>query len=218
MFSIGARRRARLSPWSRMPASRRRARGHEWAGRPRRGMVEYTDAAECGLPPARLMRAGSDRQRDSGPPSHAERPGALVRLAKDVGRSHEERFRPPRRTSLKIAENPKGRGARRAACESRGARHSQNPQSAGPRRLAAAARRVSNLTPAAVQARCWRCSAFFLVFSNSRPPRERLEPNPARSAKSARRVRKQYGCLRPTGGSDAGYTASLRPATPLPKT
>ncbi len=94
----------------------------QWAGRSARGMVD-APMLQNAVASGSVMRPGQTITAIRAA-FHAEKAGALVRLAKDVG--------------------PKRCRARRPACGIQGRPDPRDPQSAGPRRIAAGGRGVQS--------------------------------------------------------------------------
>ena len=114
----------------------------KWAGRSARDIVDgplLQQAVASGsvLRPGQTMTAIKAAFR-------AEKAGALVRLAKDIGRVGEKAGIRAAQDTLKIAEVAQGRGARRKARRIQGQPDPGLPQGVGPRRAAAGNRRVQS--------------------------------------------------------------------------
>ena len=100
----------------------------------------------------------------------AEKAGALVRLAKDVGRVGEKAGIKAAQDTLKIAESPKEVARAAQLAGAKGGKTRAYPESAWPRRLARRDRRCGRLR-AGCSASRWRCSAF---LSSIKATTERL--------------------------------------------
>jgi hypothetical protein len=90
----------------------------EWAGRSARGMVD-TPMLQNAVASGSVMRPGQTVSAIRAA-FHAEKAGALVRLAKDVGRLSERAGIRAAQDTLKIAENPKDVARAARLAESRG--------------------------------------------------------------------------------------------------
>ena len=91
----------------------------EWAGRSARDMVD-TPMLENAVASGSVMRPGADRAARSRPRSIPRQAGALVRLAKDVGRVSEKAGARGALDTLRIAEGPKDVARAARLAESKG--------------------------------------------------------------------------------------------------
>ena len=115
----------------------------QWAGRSAREIVDAPMLQQA-VATGSVMRPGETVGAIKAA-FRAEKAGALVRLAKDVGRVGEKAGIARRARYAADRRRPEGRRARRAARRSEGRPDPRDPEIAGPRR-AAAGRRRFNLT------------------------------------------------------------------------
>jgi hypothetical protein len=155
----------------------------EWAGRSARGMVD-TPMLQNAVASGSVMRPGETVSAIRAA-FHAEKAGALVRLAKDVGRLSERAGIRAAQDTLKIAENPKDVARAARLAESRGSQTRAILKVLGRGALLLAAG-AFNLT-------LWLFSALLALFgllSSIKATTERLTQSWL-DRKKARRLRKQ---------------------------
>jgi hypothetical protein len=157
----------------------------EWAGRSARGMVD-APMLQNAVASGSVLRPGQTVSAIRAA-FHAEQAGALVRLAKDVGRVSEKAGIRAAQDTLKIAENPKdvARAARLAEAKGGQTRAILKVLGRGALLLAAGA---FNLT-------LWVFSALLALFgflSSIKATTERLTLSWLH-ARKARRLRRQLG-------------------------
>jgi hypothetical protein len=155
----------------------------EWAGRSARDMVD-TPMLQNAVASGSVMRPGESMTAIRAA-FHAEKVGALVRLAKDVGRVGEKAGMRAAQDTLKIAENPKDVARAARLAESRG----------GQTRaiLKVLGRGALLLAAGAFDLTLWVFGALLALFgflSSIKATTERLTQSWLH-AKKARRLRKQ---------------------------
>jgi hypothetical protein len=171
----------------------------EWAGRSARGMVD-APMLQNAVASGSVMRPGETVSAIRAA-FHAEKAGALVRLAKDVGRLSERAGIRAAQDTLKIAENPKdvARAARLAESSGGQTRAILKVLGRGALLLAAGA---FNLT-------LWLFSALLALFgllSSIKATTERLTQSWL-DRKKARRLRKQMAAA--ASASDASVAGAV---------
>jgi hypothetical protein len=155
----------------------------EWAGRSARGMVD-APMLQNAVVSGSVMRPGETVSAIRAA-FHAEKAGALVRLAKDVGRLSERAGIRAAQDTLKIAENPKDVARAARLAESRGGQTRAILKVLGRGALLLAAG-AFNLT-------LWLFSALLALFgllSSIKATTERMTQSWL-DRKKARRLRKQ---------------------------
>ncbi|MDB5638629.1 MAG: hypothetical protein JWP51_3537 [Bradyrhizobium sp.] len=171
----------------------------EWAGRSARGMVD-APMLQNAVASGSVMRPGETVSAIRAA-FHAEKAGALVRLAKDVGRLSERAGIRAAQDTLKIAENPKDVARAARLAESRGGQTRAILKVLGRGALLLAAG-AFNLT-------LWLFSALLALFgllSSIKATTERLTQSWL-DRKKARRLRKQMAAA--ASASDASVAGAV---------
>ena len=128
-----------------------------WAGRSAREVVD-APVLQKAVASGSVLRPGETISAMKAA-FRAEKAGALVRLAKDVGRVGEKAGIKARQGHAEDCGRPQGRRPRRAAGGIQGRPDQGDPENARPRRAAAGGRRIQP-DACGCSARCWRCSVF----------------------------------------------------------
>jgi hypothetical protein len=160
-----------------------------WAGRSARGMVD-TPMLQNAVASGSVMRPGQTISAIRAA-FHAEKVGALVRLAKDVGRLSERAGIRATQDTLKIAEGPKDVARAARLAESKGGQTRAILKILGRGALLLAA--------GAFDLTLWVFGALFALFgflSSIKATTERLTMSWLRR-KKARRLRKQMAAAQP---------------------
>jgi len=124
------------SRWSRMPAVGRLGEGlTQWAGRSARAM-STAPMLQNAIATGSVMRPAKPHSAIRAA-SRAEKAGALVRLAKDVGRVSEKAGTRGALDTLRIAEGPKDVARAARLAEARGGQTRAIPETARPWRASA---------------------------------------------------------------------------------